>query len=43
MNELHEYSAVNFLGQLPRVLAEDKRMSALAAAIALRLPGHVNW
>lgn len=37
MNELHEYSAVNFLGQLPRVLAEDKRMSALAAAIAKAL------
>ncbi len=34
MNSDHSYTASNFLRQLPRVLAEDARMYALATAIA---------
>ena len=38
----HGYSAANILEQLPRVLAEDRRMAALAAAIAKALMTHLN-
>ncbi len=37
MNEAHVYSAENILKQLPWVLANDRRMNALAASIASSL------
>ena len=38
----HGYSVANILNQLPRVLAEDKRMAALATAIARALMAHLE-
>lgn len=38
----HGYSAANILNQLPSVLADDKRMAALAAAIAKALMVHLG-
>ena len=41
MND-HGYTAANFLAQLPKVLANDSRMNALAAAIANALVTHLG-
>ena len=38
----HGYSVANILDQLPRVLAEDRRMAALATAIARALMTHLE-
>ena len=40
MSDAHGYSAENMLAQLPRVLAEDDRMLALATAITRALMTH---
>lgn len=42
MNSAYGYTAPNFLSQLPRVLAEDERMLALATAIADALAVHLD-
>ena len=41
MNELHAYSAVNFMAQLPRVIDEDENLHALAYAISRALATHL--
>lgn len=41
MND-HGYTAANFLAQLPKVLANDSRMNALATAIANALVTHLG-
>ena len=38
----HQYSVDNYLGQLPSVLREDAKLSALATAIATSLISHVT-
>ncbi len=42
MTEAHRYSVDNFMAQLPAVLFEDRRMNALARAIAEALGVHLD-
>ena len=42
MNDAHGYSSENILAQLPRVLAEDRRMHALATAITEALAARLG-
>ena len=41
MNEMHAYSAENFMAQLPRVIDEDENLHALAYAISRALAAHL--
>lgn len=41
MNDLHAYSAENFMAQLPRVIDEDENLHALAYAISRVLAAHL--